>query len=166
LQRWPAGKVTGAEIGVFSGATSARLLKREDLTLFMVDPWTAFVADGVVIATNEDQKNNYGKALDATEFAKNRRHTVRKNSCAAAACIDDGSLDFVFIDGDHSYNAVSADIVSWIPKLKKGGLLSGHDYANPDYLFGDEVKRAVDTAVENNCWTLETGEDFTWFIRL
>lgn len=166
LKRLPDGPVTGAEVGVFSGATSARLLRREDLILFMVDPWTEFVADGVVIATNEEQEKNYKAAQEATEFAKNRRHIVRMDSGMASSCIDDASLDFVFIDGDHSYIAVSADISAWKPKLKHGGLLCGHDYANPDYDFGGEVKRAVDAAAKKNGWHVELGDDFTWFVRV
>lgn len=166
LKRLPPGHVVGAEIGVFSGATSARLLRREDLILFMVDPWTEFVADGVVIATNEDQEKNFKAAQEATEFAQNRRHIVRMDSGMAAACMDDASLDFVFIDGDHSYIAVSADIRVWLPKLKRGGLLCGHDYSNPDYEFGGEVKRAVDAAAKANGWTVELGDDFTWFVRV
>jgi predicted O-methyltransferase YrrM len=166
LKRLPPGKVIGAEIGVFGGATSARLLRRDELTLFMVDPWTAFVADGAVIATDEDQENNLKAALAATEFAENRRHVIRESSCNAAEKIEDGALDFVFIDGDHSYNAVDHDIQSWLPKIKVGGLLCGHDYANPDYLFGDEVRRAVDNAAKQRGWHVDLGGDLTWFVRV
>jgi len=160
LKRLPEGHVIGAEIGVFSGATSERLLKREDLTLYMVDPWTCFVADGIVIATDADQEKNMNAAKAATEFAFVRRNILRMGSTTASEVLDDESLDFVFIDGDHSYNAVSSDIKHWMPKLKKGGLLCGHDYGNPDYAFGAEVKRAVDHLPD-----VELGGDFTWFVR-
>jgi predicted O-methyltransferase YrrM len=46
----------------------------------------------------------------------------------AAALVDDGSLDFVFIDADHSYSAVMQDIAHWRPKVRKGGWIGGHDY--------------------------------------
>lgn len=45
----------------------------------------------------------------------------------AARVVDDRSLDFVFIDADHSLAAVKQDIADWLPKVKGGGLISGHD---------------------------------------
>jgi len=45
----------------------------------------------------------------------------------------DGSLDFIYIDGNHAYEYVKRDIEIWWPKLKKGGLFSGHDYLDLDY---------------------------------
>jgi len=58
-------------------------------------------------------------------------------SVEAAAQFNDASVDFVFIDADHSYDAVRADIRAWRPKLRAGGLLAGHDYDRA------EVRRAV-----------------------
>lgn len=69
----------------------------------------------------------------------------------------DNSVDFVFIDADHDYEFVIKDIESWYPKIKKGGILSGHDYFN--HTTG--VKRAVDEKFGNNvringsCWYVE-----------
>jgi predicted O-methyltransferase YrrM len=50
------------------------------------------------------------------------------SSVEAANYIDDESLDFIFIDADHSYESVLQDLTIWYPKLKQGGLLTGHDY--------------------------------------
>lgn len=166
LQRLPAGKVMGAEIGVFAGATSARLLARPDLTLWMVDSWAPFIADGILIASHEDQQKNYHAALAATDFAAERRIVIGHDSRQASGYVDDGTLDFVFIDGDHSHRAVIADIRAWAPKLKAGGLLCGHDYANGEYAFGADVKRAVDEYAKANGHKVELGGDYTWFIRL
>lgn len=165
LNRLPAGPVSGAEVGVFSGKTSAALLKREDLTLRLVDTWKGFqVYPAIVVATHEEQQQNYQTVLNVTEFAADRRYIMRMPSVEAAEEVADESLDFVFIDADHSYDAVSQDIKAWSPKVKLGGLVSGHDYNNPDYLFGAEVKKAVDEAVKANGWDLELGKDFTWFV--
>lgn len=49
-------------------------------------------------------------------------------STEAAARFQDKSLDFVWIDGNHEYDAVKADISAWLPKIKPGGVLAGHDY--------------------------------------
>lgn len=166
LKRLPDGPVIGAEIGVFAGATSARLLRRDDLTLFMVDTWEPFIADNILIASKEEQEKNLTAAIAETDYAKSRRHIMRMPSSVAAGMVEDGVLDFVFIDGDHSYRAVSADISAWLPKLKKGGILCGHDYANSEYMFGNEVKHAVDRAADENGWYVEIGGDYTWFVRV
>jgi predicted O-methyltransferase YrrM len=64
----------------------------------------------------------------------------------------DNSFDFVFIDGDHTYEGVKADIAAWSPKLKPTGMLAGHDYTpagHPDTSF-EGVGRAVREAFGDN----------------
>ena len=56
---------------------------------------------------------------------------VRMPSVLAARTYPDRGLDFVFIDGEHTYEAVCEDIRAWLPKVKKGGILAGHDYPHP-----------------------------------
>jgi SAM-dependent methyltransferase len=53
---------------------------------------------------------------------------IAKPSVDAARDIDDESLDAVFIDGSHDYESVRDDLLAWIPKVKRGGILAGHDY--------------------------------------
>jgi predicted O-methyltransferase YrrM len=81
------------------------------------------------------------------------------DSVKAAGKIADGALDFVFIDGDHSYEGVKRDLAAWLPKVKPGGWLMGHDYGNkPD----GGVKRAVDELgkpIELDC-------DHVWAVRI
>ena len=69
---------------------------------------------------------------------------IRDDSATAATRYDDGSLDFVFIDADHTYEAVKRDISAWWPKVKSGGVLAGHDYDETG------VKKAVDEFAELN----------------
>lgn len=64
---------------------------------------------------------------------------IRTTSVEASSFYDDLSLDFVFIDASHEYEDVKADILAWLPKIKKGGTIAGHDY----HIF-DGVKKAVD----------------------
>lgn len=53
---------------------------------------------------------------------------LRMTSEQAAKCFEDESLDFVFLDADHGYPSVKKDIECWYPKVKIGGVISGHDY--------------------------------------
>lgn len=81
----------------------------------------------------------------AAEFKRNTAgydclRMIVAESVEAAAEFDDESLDWVFIDADHSYEAVVADIAAWAPKLKPGGLLSGHDYGRAGVT--DAVRRS------------------------
>lgn len=62
------------------------------------------------------------------------------SSLEAALRYEEHTLDFVFLDADHDYTAVSADIRAWLPKIRPGGYLGGHDYL-PDW---PGVVRAVD----------------------
>ena len=68
-----------------------------------------------------------------------RSRVINEDSLIAAAQVKDGSLDFVFIDGDHTYEACKRDIIAWLPKVKEGGWITGHDY----HEFPG-VKKAVD----------------------
>ena len=58
----------------------------------------------------------------------NRAWLLVMTTDEAAVRIDDGSVDFVFIDADHSFEAVQSDIAHWAPKVRPGGWLLGHDY--------------------------------------
>jgi predicted O-methyltransferase YrrM len=62
---------------------------------------------------------------------------------------EDGTVDFVFIDADHKYESVVKDIKAWLPKMREGGIISGHDYNNPC-----GVKQAVDTHSHRTIWTI------------
>jgi predicted O-methyltransferase YrrM len=53
---------------------------------------------------------------------------IEAESVAASGMYPDASLDFVFIDANHTYEAVKRDIDAWLPKMKPGGIISGHDY--------------------------------------
>ncbi len=86
-------------------------------------------------------------ATAAGDFSRLRREhgltetvsMVQATSVGASRQFVDGSLDFVFLDADHEYDAVTADIAAWWPKIRHGGILAGHD-------FSDEypgVQRAV-----------------------
>ena len=58
--------------------------------------------------------------------------TLEMRSVEAASLFEDGSLAFVFLDADHAYSSVVADIRAWLPKVSFGGILAGHDFTFDD----------------------------------
>ena len=57
-----------------------------------------------------------------------RFRATRMDSAEAASLYEDGSLSFVFLDAEHSFDAVCRDLRAWLPKMAKGSVLAGHDY--------------------------------------
>lgn len=53
---------------------------------------------------------------------------LREHSALACKRIEDRSVDLLFIDGDHRYAGIKADIINYSPKTKDGGIFCGHDY--------------------------------------
>ncbi len=127
------GFKVGAEIGVSTGRYS-KVLHRSipGLKLYCIDPWLAY--DGYV-----EQNNEAGQIVlnGCMEVAKARLapyncQFIKAFSTDAAKLIKDESLDFVFIDGNHSFEYVIEDIAQWSKKVRKGGIVSGHDFWNSE----------------------------------
>ena len=169
----------GVEVGVYRGEMSAHLLRMcPRLTLHMVDNWIGAndqpapyraTRDPRARASLAAQMAAKSQAEKAVGFAGPRAVIHHAASLDAVKAFADVSLDFVFIDADHSYEGVSADIEAWRHKVKPGGLLSGHDYVYPGERSPrgwPEVVRAVDEAVKRHTWTMNKGEESTWHIRL
>ena len=135
---------TGAEVGVWRGRNSAALLAAfPDLTLTMVDAWSAdgWEGDnrlGGLPQTEFDDARR--EAIEVTEFAADRRIIRPGWSHRVAEFVPDDSMDFVFIDADHRYEAVARDLNHWWPKVRRGGIFCGHDYK---VKFGCGVVQAV-----------------------
>jgi len=164
-------KGEGAEIGVEEGSFSEILLASSELTrLYSIDPWIEFSKEEYVDITNAPQEKQNGRYLKTVlrlmKFTS-RSVCLRMKSEEASELFKEGSLDFIFIDAQHAYEAVKSDIERWWPKVRKGGLFSGHDYLNGKIHAGEfGVKQAVDEFVKKNKLTLYvTKEDFpTWYI--
>lgn len=175
LERVPQGCVC-AEIGVWQGDFSARILEVvRPARLHLIDPWQA--------ATGEDYEGaQYGGRLvggqaemDAVHdavlerFARERSDGVvevhRLPSAKAAAEFGAGELDFVYIDGNHRYEFVKADLDAYTPKIRPGGFLAGDDYGVEGW-WEDGVTRAVDEFVTQGRATVVSLEDRQFLLRV
>jgi hypothetical protein len=123
----------GAEIGVWRGAYSAQFCDANPrLQMLCVDPWASY--QGWLDTKNAmgfDEASAFIEQAyrDACErLAGLNCRILRQFSVDAAAEVPDDSLHFVYIDANHSYDAVLADLHAWSPKVRSGGIVCGHDY--------------------------------------
>jgi len=119
----------GAEIGVRHAELSEYLLKLfKKMQLLLVDPYTSYDDLGYIF-TEEEQNKILSQAKKRLIGYGSRANWIRKSSVEAAKGVEDSSLDFVFIDGEHTEAACTDDIYAWYTKVRPGGILSGHDYS-------------------------------------
>jgi len=159
-----------AEVGVYRGFMSKRLVLHPNLMLTMVDSWGEHVADsykatGDEFASHsmEEWEDVKAESLSGIDWAKDRVRVYQGTSQGAADYYAEELFDVVFIDADHSYESTKADIEAWWGMVVPGGYIGGHDYFDTPN-FG--VITAVDEFIaKNEGLELELGENKTWFVR-
>lgn len=138
------------EVGPFLGQSTALMIVEiinsgKDISFDCVDIWEKLptFSDGQL--ENEHFKRLphdyfpvFKENLERYDLFKHV-NPIRGDSISVSKQYEDDSLDFVFVDANHSYESVKKDIEAWMPKVKKGGILSGHDYARNN----NGVKQAV-----------------------
>jgi hypothetical protein len=156
---WLPKRATCCEVGVWTGNLSATILEFADpAMLYLVDPWAAQPREQYDDPMNKDQDHWDGvHAGVASRFAgESRVKIIRDFSVAAASRFPDHFFDWVYIDANHAYEAVYADLRAWAPKVKPGGLLCGHDYIEPELVAHPVgVVRAVNGFIDETGATLE-----------
>jgi hypothetical protein len=144
--------LVGAEVGVFKGRHARSLVDNLHLKqLYLIDPFAPYneVANAAHMAAVEQQAHNLVRD-DRVKWIKDKSLSVKLEN-----------LDFVYIDGDHSYEAVKADIPHWFANVRHGGVLGGHDFhdKNPG------VIRAVTEFAEANRLPLNTSPPDWWIFK-
>lgn len=128
------------EIGIAEGKSSAFLgveiiNSGKKIKLDCIDCWD--MKTNPNINYTETTRNNLTPLFDKMDL-----RIIQNYSKIESKKYLENSLDFVFIDGDHSYSGVTNDIINWLPKLKPNGVIGGHDYNPIEY--PDNVIKAVD----------------------
>jgi len=148
------------EIGVYSGASCAFMARQ------LVERGSPFELYAVDLWDKVNAETDYERQIETpiwNEFIDRLRRQglfdhvriLQKESAQAAAHFEDESVDFAFIDANHAKPHVLADCAAWLPKIKIGGMLSGHDYGEPC-----GVKEAIDElfpgqiSLMGTCWYL------------
>ena len=146
-----------AEIGVYDGSCSELLRKLlPTATLYLIDPWEVSTeyesSNGVRTIEDEEMQKAFQQVREL--FAQDPLTHIVKNTSKEASSLVPNNLDLVFIDGNHDYHFVKEDIELWLPKVRPGGVLAGHDYGR----FSG-VKKAVDELLGSD---VLIKEDFVW----
>lgn len=142
----------GVEVGVYKGEFSNNLLWNWNGQLIGVDCYNNGTEFELMLAAIE---RNSG-------FIRDGRYKIIVNQSLVAAEYTPSELAFVYLDSDHSYEAVKADIAAWYPKIRVGGILSGHDC--------DQLEPGVSQAVNefmsaNPNLELVTKPCGSWFVE-
>jgi len=118
----------GAEVGTYRGDFSVQLLSKwAGRKLYSIDCWVE--QDPKVYTDNpQGQEQNYQSTVAKLRQFGSRSQIVREFSVKAAAAFKPRSLDFAYLDANHSYAATKDDLEAWGPLVRDGGLLCGDDY--------------------------------------
>lgn len=146
----------GAEIGVQNGYNAKSISNYWKGKIYCIDNWIDQEVFETAIETLKDIWV----------------HFIKMNSVDGASRVENDSLDWVYIDAGHSYPEVKADFEAWFPKVRSGGIISGHDYGENDCIgvkvFIDEYMQ-LNPEVKMNFTTEDfwEGKEYQswWFIK-
>jgi hypothetical protein len=134
------GAATVAEIGVYRGRFAARLL--DDCpgiaTYYMVDPWRNLEDWNKPANTSDDVFEGYFReSMERTAAHEAKRVVLRGTTAEVIDQVPDGSLDFAYIDGDHTLRGITVDLIRVFGKVRPGGWIGGDDFTPSIWQHGD-----------------------------
>ncbi|MEM6618140.1 MAG: class I SAM-dependent methyltransferase [Pseudomonadota bacterium] len=155
----PGGRA--AEVGVFEGDFSEKILRvAKPEKLYLIDPWENFDEPGLenamygagsehdMAAIYEDVRARFDRPI-----SRGRVEMLRSRSQDALGAMGDGTLDFIYIDGDHRYEGVAADLQDALRVVRIGGLIALDDHGLGGW-WGDGVVRATNEALGRHAQAL------------
>jgi predicted O-methyltransferase YrrM len=146
----------GVEVGVSIGRNAERILKRLPIKkLYLVDPYEPYYEKGNLVSFHI---HDFEKAEKRLLKFKNKTIFILKKSVDSIKDIPN-NLDFVYLDGDHSYKGVKQELELYYKKLKKGGIIGGHDF-RIEHL--DVCKAVFEFALKYKLKIY--GADFDWWM--
>lgn len=151
------GFKVGAEIGVYKGDFT-RLFCEAGFKMYAIDPWLAYPEYYWLKADQVQMEKEYERAK--VKLAPFDCTIIRKTSMEAVKDFKE-ELDFIYIDGNHDFKHATEDIWEWSKKVRKGGVVSGHDYWNGSHQHLCDVKWVLDgltQALHIKNWYILGGE--------
>ena len=121
-----------AEVGVYKGDFAEQLLRQCNLVekYYLIDPWR-HLDDWNKPANKKDSifEQFLNETKEKTEFAADKRVILRGKTTEVVEQIPDNSLDFAYIDGDHTLKGITIDLVCLYDKIRVGGWIGGDDFS-------------------------------------
>lgn len=146
------------EVGTWEGDFTQALLKNCNFKkIYCVDPYKHFVDNSYPDAMNNLTQTQFDELFEKTRqrlsIYSDRVEFIRMSSSDASKMLDDNSVDFAYIDGNHDYSFVNQDIQSWFPKVKTAGYLCGDDVYSLNMKDYDSDKNLIKIWSTNPpCW--------------
>lgn len=148
------------EVGVAEGRYSAEILSWGITKLYLVDIWETHQFFGDASSPQDWHDKNLRVTKESVKDYLDKVVFLKGLSVEMALQIPDNTLGFVYLDACHTYEAVLADLNAYLPKLKQGGIMAGHDYLCKDYgveqavhefcqQHGYEVNTIPELSIEN-----------------
>jgi len=157
----------GMEIGVLGGENAFQIMNWwNGKKLILVDPYKVWGKDEYIDGTAElSMVNAEYEARQRLARFSDRLEWWKVDSDEAFRRVEDGSLDWCYIDGNHHLPIIRRDLENGLAKVKSGGILCGHDYydRNDEYLKCD-VKSEVDRLAKEHGLTVRDTSCTSWWI--
>jgi len=162
VDQFPSGS-TFVEVGSWKGKSSAFMAveianSKKNIEFYCIDTWEGSLEH----QHNKELEKLYDIFTNNMQPLQKYYKDFRMSSLEAVHRFKDQSLDFVFIDASHEYEDVKKDIEAWLPKIKAGGILAGHDYYLGDIDYFPGVKKAVNECLSN----IQTSENCFIFRKI
>jgi hypothetical protein len=119
------------EVGVWKGDYAKEILEQCEFIkkYYMIDPWANLPDWNKPFNVSPEVFDEvYEEAMRRTDFASSKRVVLRGRTKEVIAAIPDNSLDFAYIDGDHTLRGITIDLIKVLPKVREGGLIGGDDF--------------------------------------
>lgn len=149
---------TMIEIGSFIGESTV-LFARQFKHVTAIDPFLPdYDPQDPTCNNNFDFEQVFQEFKNRIEEQKEKVTIYRMRSCDAVGPLTGEKFDFIYIDGLHTYDGVRMDILDYLPFLKEGGVIGGHDYGTQtQHLLGvtkavDEVLGKPDKTFKDGSW--------------
>ena len=158
----PQKDLMGVEIGTYFGENAESILETLNIKkIFLIDPYDEDIHEVGEKQAKKKLREFYNKIVWVKKLSSNAVKDVPDN------------LDFVYIDGDHSYKVVKEDLENYYPKIRKGGVLAGHDIdlgghlmaTKPEWKNTEGVAEAVIEFVTKHKLKLYINNNDWWCVK-
>lgn len=125
IENAPVSGAVFVEIGTYRGKSSICMYDKiqesgKDITLYTIDNWS--------LTLPHDQPEDNNRDIFIENRGTRSINLIDDDSIYAADLFTDESIDFLFIDANHYYSEFQQELNAWLPKIKSGSIISGHDY--------------------------------------